>query len=204
MRDALKIADMMAPCILFIDEIEKALSGVQSSGLTDGGTGARVFGALLTWLNDHKSDVFFVGTCNDITQLMAGNPEFARAERFDGMFFFDLPAEKEREAIWNIYLKMFEVKKHPKMADLLKLSTDWTGAEIRSCCRLSAMLEEPLEKTAETVVPIIKIASERLTALRNWADGQCLSANEPGLFYKDGTPTVATAPAAGYRKVSRE
>ena len=80
-RAALKLADAMAPCVLFCDEIEKALAGATSSGQTDSGVTARVFGSLLTWLNDHESDVFFVGTCNDASKLP---PEFARAERFDG------------------------------------------------------------------------------------------------------------------------
>jgi ATP-dependent 26S proteasome regulatory subunit len=203
-RDALKIADAMSPCILFIDEIEKALSGVQSSGLTDGGTGARVFGSLLTWLNDHKSDVFFVGTCNDIAQLMSGNPEFARAERFDGMFFFDIPSEEERRAIWGIYTKMFELKKLPAIEELLKLSADWTGAEIRTCCRLSAVLDEPVAKTARMVVPIVRTASDRLDALRTWADGRCMSSSYEDLFKKDGLNTVKAIADTGSRKVSRD
>lgn len=81
-RQALRIADAMAPCVLFLDEIEKALSGVNSTG--DSGVSSRLFGTFLTWLNDHESDVFVVATCNDISRLP---PEFARAERFDGVFF---------------------------------------------------------------------------------------------------------------------
>jgi AAA+ superfamily predicted ATPase len=203
-REALKIADAMAPCILFIDEIEKALSGVQSSGLTDGGTGARMFGSLLTWLNDHKTDVFFCGTCNDISQLMAGNPEFARAERFDGMFFFDLPLDSEREAIWNIYLKMYGVKKHPPMKELIALSQTWTGAEIRTCCRLSAMMDQTIEETSQNIVPIIRTAGDRLGSLREWADGMCMSASESGLYHR---PDVAgrpeSLPAGTHRRVQR-
>ncbi|MCD4727956.1 MAG: AAA family ATPase, partial [Pirellulales bacterium] len=68
-RQALRIADAMAPCVLFVDELEKALSGAASSGQTDSGVSARLFGTLLTWLSDHESDVFFVGTSNDITKL---------------------------------------------------------------------------------------------------------------------------------------
>ena len=78
-RRALGIVDAMAPCICFVDEIEKALSGVQSSGQTDSGVSARLFGSLLSWLSDHDSDVFFIATCNDISRLP---PEFSRAERF--------------------------------------------------------------------------------------------------------------------------
>jgi hypothetical protein len=74
-RQALRIADAMAPCVLFLDEVEKALSGVASSGQTDSGVSARLFGTFLTWLNDHESDVFVICTCNDISKLP---PEFAR------------------------------------------------------------------------------------------------------------------------------
>jgi hypothetical protein len=83
-RQALKIIDAMAPCIAFIDELDKALSGVASSGQTDSGVSARLFGSLLTWMNDHTSDVYLVATCNDISKLP---PEFSRAERFDGRQF---------------------------------------------------------------------------------------------------------------------
>jgi hypothetical protein len=85
-RQALKIVDAMAPAVLFIDEIEKAFAG--ASGQTDSGVGARMFGAFLTWLSDHESDVFVVATSNDISKLP---PEFSRAERWDGTFFLDLP-----------------------------------------------------------------------------------------------------------------
>jgi len=95
-RAALKLADAMAPCVLFCDEIEKGLAGTSSSGQTDSGVPARVFGSLLTWRNDHESDVFFVGTCNDASKLP---PEFARAERFDGVFFVDLPGRHQKEGI---------------------------------------------------------------------------------------------------------
>ena len=75
-----------------------------SSGSTDSGVSARLFGSLLTWLNDHETDVFFVGTCNDISKLP---PEFARAERFDGVFFVDLPGPAQQQIIWQMYLGKF-------------------------------------------------------------------------------------------------
>src|SRR6185312_17108710 len=87
-RQALRIVDAMAPCVLFCDELEKGLSGVASSGQTDSGVSARLFGSLLTWLSDHQSDVFFIATANDVSRLP---PEFSRAERFDGIFFCDTP-----------------------------------------------------------------------------------------------------------------
>jgi ATP-dependent 26S proteasome regulatory subunit len=177
MRRALATIDAMAPCILFVDEIEKALSGVGNSGQTDSGVSARLFGTLLTWLNDHKSDVFFIGTCNDASKLP---PEFTRAERFDGVFFVDLPGEDARQYIWELYLTKFGLdKKQAKPVD-----TNWTGAEIKSCCRLASLLEVPLIEASRNVVPVSVTNADAIENLRTWADGRCLSADFKGLFKK--------------------
>ena len=95
-RQALQTIDAMSPCICFIDELEKGLSGSASSGQTDSGVAARLFGSLLTWMNDRTSDVFLVGTCNNIGKLP---PEFTRAERWDAVYFIDLPSAEQRQAI---------------------------------------------------------------------------------------------------------
>jgi len=174
-RQALKIADAMSPCVLMIDEIEKALSGVGNSGATDSGVSARLFGTFLTWLNDHRSDVFVVCTCNDISKLP---PEFARAERFDGVFFLDLPSVSQKASIWNICLDLFDLD-----PQLPKPNTqDWTGAEIRSCCRLAALLDVPLTESAQNVVPVAVTAAETVDRLRNWASGRCLDADRVGIY----------------------
>src|SRR5271168_4203728 len=125
-RQALRIADAMAPCVIMIDEIEKALSGVGSTG--DSGVSSRMFGTLLTYLSDHDSDVFIVASANDISKLP---PELARAERFDGVFFLDLPGPNERETIWRMYIRKFGLDPDQRRPQ----DRDWVGAEIRSCCR---------------------------------------------------------------------
>ncbi len=177
-RQALKIADAMSPCILMCDEVEKALSGVGASGSTDGGVSARLFGTLLTWLNDRTSDVYVVCTCNEISKLP---PEFSRAERFDGVFFVELPGVQQRRAIWNIYLEMYGLDRtQPKPAD-----ADFTGAEIKACCRLAALLDVPLVEAAQNVVPIARTAHEAVANLRKWATGRCLSADMPGIYTAD-------------------
>jgi SpoVK/Ycf46/Vps4 family AAA+-type ATPase len=178
-RQALRIADAMSPAILFCDEVEKALSGVASSGQTDSGVSARLFGSFLTWLNDHESDVFFIATCNDISKLPH---EFSRAERFDGIFFLDLPDKAEKEAIWRIYFKKFGIREDQVRPD----DADWTGAEIRSCCRLARLLEVSLEEAGWNVVPVAVTAAESVERLRAWAAGRCLSANEPGVYTRKG------------------
>jgi hypothetical protein len=174
-RAALKLADAMAPCVLFADEIEKALAGATSSGQTDSGVTARVFGSLLTWLNDHESDVFFVGTCNDASKLP---PEFARAERFDGVFFVDLPGRDQKDAIWGIYQNFYGLDAKQARPD----DTNWTGAEIKSCCRLASLLDVPLVQAAQNVVPVAVTAGDKIESLRQWASGRCLSADRAGVY----------------------
>jgi hypothetical protein len=177
-RTALKLADAMAPCVLMVDEVEKALAGATSSGQTDSGVTARVFGSLLTWLNDHESDVFFVGTCNDASKLP---PEFARAERFDGVFFVDLPGREQKDAIWGIYLSAYGLDATQARPN----ENNWTGAEIKSCCRLASLLDVPLIQAAQNVVPVAVTAGDKVESLRQWASGRCLSADRAGVYSRD-------------------
>jgi len=174
-RQALKIADAMAPCVCFLDEVDKALAGVGGSGQTDSGVSARLFGAFLTWLSDHESDVFVVATANDVTKLP---PEFARSERFDAVFFLDLPGETQKAAIWEIYIELFGLDTNQAKPN----TKDWTGAEIRSCCRLAALLDAPLVEAALNVVPVAVTAAESVERLRDWASGRCLDADHPGIY----------------------
>jgi hypothetical protein len=166
-RQALRIVDAMAPAVLFLDEVEKALSGVASSGQTDSGVSARLFASLLGWLNDHTSDVFAVCTANDISRLP---PEFGRAERFDATFFLDLPGSEEKQAIWRMYLEKFGLDAGQRRPQ----DRDWTGAEIRSCCRLAVLLDIPLIEAAQHIVPVAVTAGESVERLRSWASGRCL------------------------------
>jgi hypothetical protein len=177
-RAALKLADAMAPCVLFCDEIEKALAGATSSGQTDSGVTARVFGSLLQWLNDHDSDVFFVGTCNDASKLP---PEFARAERFDGVFFVDLPGRDQKDGIWSIYIQHYGLDAKQARPD----DTNWTGAEIKSCCRLASLLDVPLVQASQNVVPVAVTAGDKIESLRRWASGRCLSADRAGVYSRE-------------------
>jgi hypothetical protein len=180
-RQALKIADAMAPCVLLVDELDKALSGVGSQG--DSGVATRLFGTLLTYLADHETDVFFVATANDISKLP---PEFTRAERFDGIFFLDLPTGKDKDAIWELYRGQFRVPATQQRPD----DTDWTGAEIKSCCRLAGLLDVTLAQAAHHVVPVAVTAAESVEKLRSWASGRCLDAGAPGIYRRAGAEPV--------------
>ncbi|WP_339613580.1 AAA family ATPase [uncultured Rubinisphaera sp.] len=171
-RKALQIVDAMQPAILFIDEAEKALGG--SSGQSDSGVSTRMLGSLLTWLNDHTSDIFVICTANDVRRLP---PEFLRAERFDGLFFLDLPGQAQKQAIWQMYLQQFEITEQELPED-----KDWTGAEIRACCRLAALLDLSLLEAAQQIVLVATTSAEAVEHLRRWASGRCLSAEQSGLY----------------------
>ena len=190
-RKALQIIDAMAPCVLMIDEIEKAFAGVGNSGQSDSGVSARMFGTFLCWLNDHESDVFVVCTSNDVGKLP---PEFGRSERFDGVFFLDLPGREQKDAIWGQYLSLFELDDDQRRPN----DTNWTGAEIRSCCRLAGLLDVPLVQAGQNVVPVAVTAAESVARLRSWASGRCLDADRPGIYQCTGAQSSAR------RKVKRD
>ncbi len=168
-RQALAVADAMAPCVLMIDEIDKGLSGAGSSHQSDGGVGSRIFGTFLSWLNDHTSQVFVVATTNNISQLPA---EFLRAERWDGIFFVDLPTKEEREAILKIHAKTYDLT----LSDLPDMSA-WSGAEIKSLCRITAMTSTTLKEAAKYVVPLSRSMGEKLKTLRDWAKSRTIPAS---------------------------
>jgi hypothetical protein len=192
MRQVLRMLDAMAPVIAFFDEIEKGWKGAAGSGMSDGGTSAQMFGEFLTWANDHESDVFLVCTANDIAALP---PEFSRAERFDAIFFIEFPGVQERRLIWQLYIEKFGLElKQPKPVD-----ADWSGAEIKACCRLAALHDVSLVEAATNIVPVARTAAESVERLRTWASGRCLSADVLGIYTRNSSP----APKPG-RKVSRD
>lgn len=127
-RQAIQTAEAIAPCVLWIDEIEKGISGVGSSNMTDGGVSARVFGSLLTWLQEKKESVFVVSTANNIRGIP---PEFLRAGRFDEIFFLDLPNEEQR---WEVTEKLINRKhRDPKDYDIdliVSRTRNYSPAEI--------------------------------------------------------------------------
>lgn len=185
MRDALNVATAIAPCILWIDEIEKGLSGTQSSGRSDGGTSARVFGTFLTWMQEKKEPVFVVATANDISQLPA---ELLRKGRFDEIFFVDLPSEKERQTIFDIHLR----NKGRNLSELnanqlLDNSKGFSGAEIEQVVNESLFLAydegtelktEHLLKCMKSTVPLSLTMAEKINDLRLWANKRARLASE--------------------------
>ena len=153
--------------------------------------GSRLFAALLSWLNDHESDAFFVGTSNDVSRLP---PELTRAERFDGVFFLDLPGRGEKDAIWAMYLARFALDPAQRRPQ----DRDWTGAEIKSCCRLAALLEVPLLDAARNVVPVATTAGETVERLRAGPRGAASTPTGRASTRGRGRrPIAPAAPSAG-------
>ena len=183
-RRALQTAESIAPAILWIDEIDKALAGSTSSSGSDGGTASRVFGTLLTWLSEKTAPVFVIATANDISHLP---PELLRKGRLDEIFFVDLPLAPEREELFRIHLR--RRGRNPLEFDLFELargSEGFSGAEIEEAI-ISALFDSfsrqiPLDTNivraslAETI-PLSRTMNEELSRLRNWAAGRARPAS---------------------------
>ncbi|WP_373500171.1 AAA family ATPase [Desulfococcus sp.] len=184
-RKALKLAETVSPCVLWIDEVEKGLS--ESGG--DSGTSARVFGTLLSWMEEKEKPVFVVCTANNISRIP---PEFSRAGRFDAIFFLDLPTLQERREIFEVHLK----KRRPVIDDfdldlLAEASAGFVGAEIEQSV-LAAMVRAFNDRrrefttddilyvlqSREEVVPLSVSQRENIESLRHWlSEGRARSAS---------------------------
>lgn len=175
-RKAIMTAESIAPSILWLDELEKGFSGMGSSGTSDGGTSARVFGTFLTWLQEKTSAVFVVATSNNISQLP---PELLRKGRFDEIFYIDLPTKEEREEIFNIHLN--KRKRPPKkfnVGKLAEMTRGYSGSEIEEIVisalydafdRGSDIDQKTLEGAAASMIPLSQTMQEEINTIREWA-----------------------------------
>lgn len=205
MREAIAMAEAIAPCVLWIDEVEKSISGTNSSGYTDGGTLSRVFGTLLTSMQEGMKDVTVVATANDISKLP---PEFIR--RFNEVFFVDLPTEEEREEIFRIHLK--KRKRVPEKFDLkllVKNSDNYTGAEIEKAVKDALALAwsngrqelqtEHLVTALKATKPVAKVMGEPIAALREWArDRARYASSGAAKLAQPGNQQITTASGKKY------
>lgn len=176
-RKAIRVAESVAPCILWADELEKGFAGIQGSGVSDSGTTARVFATFLTWMQDKTAPVFLIATANDVSALP---PEMLRKGRFDEIFFVDLPDRDERAQIFKIHLT--KRKRDTKKFDLLKLADatkGFSGAEIEQVVvggLFSAfdanreLSQKDLTGEAKAVVPLSVMMREDIEELRTWAE----------------------------------
>ncbi|MFB3882903.1 MAG: AAA family ATPase [Armatimonadota bacterium] len=183
-RRAIQMAETVSPCVLWLDEIEKGLAGVQSSGYADSGVTARVFATFNTWMQEKTKPVFVVATANDISQLP---PELLRKGRFDEIFFVDLPAEPERAEVFEIHLR--KRGRDPKQFDLRRLAAEsagFSGAEIEQAviAGLYAAFEGARDVTTDDILAAIKqtvalsvTMKEDIDLVRRWAKGRARPAS---------------------------
>lgn len=185
-RKALRVAEAVAPCVLWLDELDKALAG-STGPAGDGGVSADALGSLLSWMQERVAPVFVVATANDVRGLP---PELLRKGRFDELFWVDLPNTNERREIVRASVR--KVARDPDTIDVdavTRLTDGWTGAEIAELVPdvlFAAFADgrrgirtEDFADAAAHVVPLAKTAAERLTALREWAVGRARPASTP-------------------------
>jgi len=180
LRESLKTAEVMSPCVLWMDEIEKGIA----VGDNDGGTSRRMLGTLLTWMSEKKTPVFVVATANDIERLP---PELIRKGRFDEIFFVDLPKADVRWTIFRIHLEKRELD--PKTFDLsilVNASEGFSGAEIEQAVVSGLYSAHALEETLntqhllhelETTRPLSIVMAEQIQTLRDWASDRTVPAD---------------------------
>ncbi|MDD3334756.1 MAG: AAA family ATPase [Eubacteriales bacterium] len=190
MRRAIQTAEAMAPCVLWIDEIEKGMSGSTSDN--DSGASSRVFGSLLTWMQEKRSMVFIVATSNDISSI---RPELLRKGRFDEIFFVDLPNRMERIQILTVQVKahMCEAFSALELNEsfynmLAEATKGFVGAEIEALV-VSALFDafsehrklniEDFFHAAKNTVPLSITQKEQIDSLREWASTRAVSASSP-------------------------
>jgi len=215
MRRAIRTAEAVAPSILWVDEIEKGLSG--SSGYGDSGTGARIFGTFLTWMQDKTAPVFVIATANNISNLP---PELLRKGRFDEIFFVDLPTFKERKEIFNVHLKK-RLKDNDIAKDIFakgeisetlldefaEKTEGFVGAEIEQIV-ISALYEAFFQNrelfksdiidVINNMVPLSVTQKEQIKALRDWANVRAVAATA-----KDALSDYSTQTASDEDDISR-
>lgn len=181
MREAIKMLESIAPCVLQLDEIEKGFGG---SGDMDGGSSRRVFGTFIKWLNDKQSPVYIVATANQVQSLPI---EFCRKGRFDEIYGLALPNPKERQEIFCIHLAKrnrkpsdFEVKK------LSEISQGYTGSDIEQIIKLGLKIAfskneklttAHLIRAVSDIIPLSKTESDRIEETRQWCEKHAKPAN---------------------------
>ncbi|MDO5652026.1 MAG: AAA family ATPase [Moraxella sp.] len=194
LKEALTTADHVAPCVLWIDEIEKGLAGAGGSG--DGGTATRLVGQFLYWLQEATSRVFVVATANDVSMLP---PELLRRGRFDELFFVDLPTAEERRDIINIYIRrgLKAGIDEMLMNELVQLSDGFAGSDLESAVRevvKEAFLngdnivnDELFRRSFSNVVPLSQTSPEQIEAIRHWGRERAVAASGHSIARSDST-----------------
>lgn len=184
LRDAFNTAENVAPCVLWIDEIEKGLAGVGSKG--DSGVSTRMVGQFLFWMQECKKQVFVVATANDVSLLPS---ELLRRGRFDELFFVDLPTAAERKEILALYMRKYLQQPFEGVfaEEIVEMSEGFTGADLESTVRELAyrqlanedfrLDEESIRTTFDNVIPLSQTSPEKIEAIRAWGKERAVPAS---------------------------
>ena len=184
-RQMINISEALAPCVLWIDEIDKAFAGLKGGG--DSGTTSRVLGTFISWLSEKTSPVFVVATANNIDDLP---PELVRKGRFDELFYLGLPTREEREAIFTVHLKKYRANliDNFQVSLLGNLTKEFSGAEIEQVVIEAMRLgfnedreftNDDLVVSIQNLVPLARTKSKELVTLQKWAEsGNVISASK--------------------------
>lgn len=195
LKQALTTAEQVSPCILWIDEIEKGLSGASGGG--DGGVSTRMVGQFLFWLQECRKFVFVVATANDVSKLPA---ELLRRGRFDEIFFVDLPNEDERRTILQLHYKNYvgDQISETLLNKLVSISDGFAGADLESAMRDVGyymithngehMTEEAIISMVSNIVPLTQTNPEKIASIREWGRERAVPAS--------GRPIGGADPAA--------
>lgn len=185
-RDALKLAEAMSPCVLWVDEIDKGFAGAASSGSGDSGVGKRVFGTVISWMQERRRPVFLVATANQVQGLP---PELLRKGRFDEIFAIDLPNSEERRIITEIQIRA--KGREPGKFDLQAVATatdGFTGSEIENSVNEALfnafdagteLSTELIVQAARATTPLAVTAKEQIDLIRQWAKARARFASKP-------------------------
>ena len=167
LRDSLRFIEALKPCVVWIDEIEKAFGGSFTDN--DGGVATKLIAILLQWLEKDKPGIYIVATSNNIEMLP---PELLRSERWDTTFFIGNPTEQARKHIWRLWCEHYKITAATSGVD----DDNWSGADIRTCCRLAASMRIPVKDAAKYVIPTSKQYETAITELEEWAVGKAIPA----------------------------
>jgi hypothetical protein len=183
-RRALEVAETVAPCVLWLDEVEKALGGA-TGPQGDGGVASDALGCLLGWMQEHTAPVFVVATANEVANLP---PEFLRKGRFDEVWFVDLPVASERKQILTASLVAHNRNEKIKLDRVVAMTDGFSGAELAALVvdalylawgnKNKKITAKHLEDASVPVVPLSKMAAEKIGELRAWAKGRARPASK--------------------------
>jgi hypothetical protein len=191
-RRFIALCEAMAPCCVLLDEVEDALAGATAEQAGDSGVSRDQLSTILKWRSESRARVFLIATCNEPQALLrVKQGALFRDGRFDGLVFFDLPGREAKDAMWALYRRAYQIPAgEPNPPD-----EGWAPGNVEVCCQRAVQYQVPLAEAAQYVRPAPREDVERL---REWADGRCLSATQPGIYRRE--PEAA---ARGGRRVNR-